>query len=51
MVDVGEDGRERKSLAFGVALSQGAMGGIVHHEKGEAILDSKVQDADDMGMH
>src|SRR6266699_2770315 len=35
---------------FRVALAQGAIGGIVHDEKRNAVLHAKVEDADDVGV-
>src|SRR5579864_8960890 len=37
-------------LTFGMALTQGAIGGIIHNQKGGPALDPEFQDPHDMGM-
>jgi len=51
LLDVGDDGRQRQRHAFGMLATQGAVGGVVYHEEGDAILDIEVQDAHDMRVN
>ncbi len=51
LLNIGDDGRQRDMVSFGMALAQGAIGTIVHYEEGETIGDVKVEDAHDVGMN
>ncbi len=46
----GQDGLEAQLPAFGIALAQRAVGGILHHQKRGAALHAKIEDAQDMRM-
>src|SRR5947207_11103185 len=48
--DIGDNGCKWHSCASRVVLAQGAIGGIVHNEKGDTIFYSEIMDADNMGM-
>src|SRR5437899_3340572 len=48
--DVGDNGVEWEQRPAGVALTQSAIGSIVHHQKGSHALNTEVQNLDDMGM-
>src|SRR5215467_3749592 len=50
LLDIGDNGCKWHSCASRVALAQGAIGGIVHDEKGDTIFDGEIVDADNMGM-
>src|SRR6266704_801312 len=49
--DMGDDLGERHHRALGIAAAQGAIGGIVHHQKRHPVLHIIIQDAHNRGMH
>jgi len=51
LLDIGHDAYRRERNSPGVALAQGAIGGIIHHQKRDIILHAKVQHTHDIGMH
>src|SRR5439155_21344720 len=46
----GDDLREGYQLPFGIALSQGAIGGIIHHQKGDTLLNIEIEHTHNRGM-
>src|SRR6266849_7006225 len=50
LLDKRDDLGKRNDLALGIAPAQGAMGGIIHHQKGHALLHIKIEDAHNSGM-
>ena len=50
LLDVGDERRERDHLSLGMAPPQGTIGGILHHQKGHALLYIKIEDAYDSGV-
>ena len=48
---VGENGRERDLCPFGMFVTQGAVGGVIHDQKGDILaIDAKIKQGNDMGM-
>ncbi len=50
LLDVGEDQVKWQLAAFEMPLPERAMRSILHHQKGHAVLQGKIQDAHDMRM-
>lgn len=50
LLDVGQKRGQGKARPSGIASAQGAVGGVLHDQIGQAVLHAKVQHAHDMRM-
>ncbi len=50
LLDVGDNGCRRQATTLWVTLAQCAIGGIIHHQKRDALLHAKVQHTHYVGM-
>src|SRR5438876_5306238 len=51
LLERSDDHRERDQAAFRIAMPQRAIGGIVHHQEGHAVLHIIIEDAHNRRMH
>ncbi len=50
LADIAHDALKRQAGACRMARAQGAAGGILHHQKGDALMHREVQHAHNMGV-